>query len=233
MLCRTALQAALPEMRKLRLLGRSTDLEEQRVLNKTRKYILAVGDAIANVEAAGGTALSAEQLWDFVSEFTENTCSGAKLKELHGKLAARRNPAATAAAPAVTSEAAAPAGADGAAAAPMTNGFDTATAQTAGTAAPALKPNENTTDGPSPDDSQGQDDVGASDERDELLAAAGGGAGGAGAGPSSLSAGASASALNDDAEDDDDDGEEEEEEEEEGSDGESEGEGDEDDDWQA
>ena len=94
--CQSALQAVLPEMRKLRLLGHSEDIPQSRVLAKTRKYMLAIGDAIAGVAAAKSDGDASDggpdafELWDFVSEFTENNCAGAKLAELYAKLDSKR-----------------------------------------------------------------------------------------------------------------------------------------------
>jgi hypothetical protein len=83
-------------MRKLRLLGRSEDIPQNRVIAKTRKYMLAIGNAIVNVGRCNGSeGPTARELWDFVSEFTENTCPGSNLASLYSKLVAKRATAAS------------------------------------------------------------------------------------------------------------------------------------------
>jgi hypothetical protein len=89
--CQSALEPVLPELRKLRLLGRSEDIPQSRVIAKTRKYMLAIGDTIAALATTNtGDMPDVVELWEFVSEFTENTCSGDKLAELFAKLDSKR-----------------------------------------------------------------------------------------------------------------------------------------------
>jgi hypothetical protein len=78
-------------MRKLRLLGRTEDIPQNRVIAKTRKYMLTIGDAIVHIEQCNGAeGPKSDELWDFVSEFTENSCAGSKLASLYNKLVAKR-----------------------------------------------------------------------------------------------------------------------------------------------
>lgn len=100
--CQSALAAVEPELSKLRLLGRTESIPQERVIAKTRKYLLAIGDAVSKLGA--GDTPPAHDLWDYVSEFTENQCSGEQLGDLFAKLETKRS---------VTGEAPPPASPDG------------------------------------------------------------------------------------------------------------------------
>lgn len=69
----------------MRLLARTADLPEARIRTKTRKYLLAIGDKIVSLPREDGLPEPAD-LWDYVSEFTENVNDGEQLRTLYDKL---------------------------------------------------------------------------------------------------------------------------------------------------
>ncbi|KAK9862303.1 hypothetical protein WJX84_001196, partial [Apatococcus fuscideae] len=78
------------EVKKLRTLQRKgSELERTKVVDKTRKYLRQVGDHIERIAERKGTKAAAERrrLWNFVSTFTENNMSGAKLMSIYQRLA--------------------------------------------------------------------------------------------------------------------------------------------------
>lgn len=72
-------------MKKMRLLARKQDIPEARIRTKTRKYLLAIGDKIVSLPRDDGMPEPAD-LWDYVSEYTENVNDGDQLKTLYDKL---------------------------------------------------------------------------------------------------------------------------------------------------
>ena len=87
--CSSALEDVLPEMKKMRLLARKQDIPEARIRTKTRKYLLAIGDKIVSLPRDDGLP-EREELWDHVSEYTENRNDGETLMKLYGKLDTER-----------------------------------------------------------------------------------------------------------------------------------------------
>jgi hypothetical protein len=83
--CSSALESVLPEMKKMRLLARKTDIPEARIRTKTRKYLLAIGDKIVSLPRDDGLPEPSD-LWDYVSDYTENINDGEQLKTLYDKL---------------------------------------------------------------------------------------------------------------------------------------------------
>ncbi len=68
-------------VRKLRTLQRrGADMDTSVVVSKTKKYMQAIGDKIKEV---GSTPAQCLELWNYVSEFTENALSGEKLEHLY------------------------------------------------------------------------------------------------------------------------------------------------------
>jgi Domain of unknown function (DUF4208) len=208
--CQSALAAVLPEMRKMRLISRSDGtLPPQRAADKTRKYILAIGDAITSPSAAGSQGVpSAAELWDYVSAFSENDCPGSTIAELYASLARKRDANG------------------GAPAAPRVGGADDG----ADEAGPSGGPGHEgaATEDVSPEDSPARAQPGAEEDGEEqaaLLAFAGGKGGGA------VAAGAGADEEEED--EDDDDAEEDGDDDGDGDEAGVEEEGEEDDDWQA
>ena len=59
--------------------------QEARIRTKTRKYLLAIGDKIVSLPRDDGLP-EPPDLWDYVSEYTENANDGDALKALYGKL---------------------------------------------------------------------------------------------------------------------------------------------------
>lgn len=85
-----ALTSVVPELKKLRLLGRKCDIPAQRVIAKTRKYLLAVGALISTLPDGGLGAPDYADLWAYVADFTENEVDGEKLRHSYEKLEAKR-----------------------------------------------------------------------------------------------------------------------------------------------
>lgn len=69
----------------MRLLARKQDIPEARIRTKTRKYLLAIGDKIVSLPRDDGLP-EPPDLWDYVSEYTENVNDGEQLKTLYDKL---------------------------------------------------------------------------------------------------------------------------------------------------
>jgi hypothetical protein len=68
-------------IRKLRTLQRrGADMDTSLVVSKTKKYMNAIGKRIKEV---GTTPAQCLELWNYVSEFTENALSGEKLEHLY------------------------------------------------------------------------------------------------------------------------------------------------------
>ena len=74
-------QEACTLIRKLRTLQRrGNEMESGLVVTKTRKYIHGIGKRIEEVATS---EYARAELWAYVSEFTENSNSGAKLQEMY------------------------------------------------------------------------------------------------------------------------------------------------------
>jgi Domain of unknown function (DUF4208) len=68
-------------VRKLRTLQRrGADMDTTLVVSKTKKYMNAIGNRIREV---GSTPAQCLELWNYVSEYTENALSGQKLEHLY------------------------------------------------------------------------------------------------------------------------------------------------------
>ncbi|KAL0021888.1 hypothetical protein WJX77_011593 [Trebouxia sp. C0004] len=83
------LDPVMLEVKKLRTLQRKGgEMDKVKVLEKTRKYLRAVGDHIQTLPVRQGE--SERKLWAFVSSFTENKMDGDKLSKLYAKLKANK-----------------------------------------------------------------------------------------------------------------------------------------------
>ena len=72
-------------IRKLRTLQRrGKEMDAALVVNKTKKYMTAIGSRIDQVASTGAEKV---ELWDYVSRFTENAMSGEKLGHVYSRLA--------------------------------------------------------------------------------------------------------------------------------------------------
>ena len=81
----------LPELKKLRLLSKKRDdIPQARAIAKTRKYLMAIGDKIAGLPDAVSGIPTNEELWSYVSDFTQNEYNGDRLQRLYLKLEAKR-----------------------------------------------------------------------------------------------------------------------------------------------
>jgi hypothetical protein len=83
--CLEMLGKVLPEIKRLRKLQQQQDLSKADVLERTKKYLHAIGQHIEVVVAQHGAGV-VEPLWDFVSRAILNGLSGDKLERLYTKI---------------------------------------------------------------------------------------------------------------------------------------------------
>lgn len=75
-------------IRKLRTLQRrGKEMDAALVVNKTKKYMTAIGSRIDQVAEKTEQEWGKVELWDYVSRFTENAMSGEKLGHVYSRLA--------------------------------------------------------------------------------------------------------------------------------------------------
>lgn len=83
--CLEMLGKVLPEIKRLRKLQQQQDLSKADVLERTKKYLHAIGQHIEVVVAQHGAGVVVP-LWDFVSRAILNGLSGDKLERLYTKI---------------------------------------------------------------------------------------------------------------------------------------------------
>lgn len=81
--CAKVLMAVLPQLKKLGLLNSRRGIESAtRVKAKTRKYLLAIGACIEDLDVEVFFMISNTWLWNYVSDSTEGGFTGERLQEL-------------------------------------------------------------------------------------------------------------------------------------------------------
>lgn len=81
--CAKVLMAVMSQLKKLRLLNSRRGIESATwVKAKTRKYLLAIGECIEDLNVEVFFVISNTRLWNYVSDFTEGGFTGERLQEL-------------------------------------------------------------------------------------------------------------------------------------------------------
>lgn len=80
-------------VKKMRLLQRKGgEMEQKKVMEKTKKYLTSVGDSISDVanmkgrNSARNVQRLRQRLWQFVATYTENTMEGSELEKVYNKI---------------------------------------------------------------------------------------------------------------------------------------------------
>ncbi|KAK9788572.1 hypothetical protein WJX73_002856 [Symbiochloris irregularis] len=102
----------LMQVKKMRLLQRKgSEMDQKKVVEKTRKYLMCVGDHISQVASARGRNSQRNvlrlrgKLWQYVATYTENNMDGPQLEQVYEKIRSSKHsasdiaPAAAAAQP--------------------------------------------------------------------------------------------------------------------------------------